>query len=105
MNKELFYRGRKENFPLSISDKKFTRMFRRTVQSIFDNATGQQMNSIAIIYMVLPFLNLYTNIISHNPDEVSADKIKPMSLGQFANMLGYKDYRKLKTTLNSVKIG
>lgn len=105
MNKELFYRGRKENFPVSIKDKKFTRMFRKTVQSIFDKATGQQMNSIAIIYMVLPFLNLYTNIISHNPDEISADKIKPMTLGQLADMLGYKDYRKLKTTLNSVKIG
>lgn|GEM_PF-1850474 len=105
MNKELFYRGRKENFPMTIKDKKFTRLFRKTVQRLFTNASSQQMNSIAIIYMILPFLNLYTNIISHNPDEIDINKINPMTLGQLADMLGYKDYRKLKTTLNSVKIG
>ncbi len=104
MNKELFYRGHKDNFPIQVKNKKFTRMFRKTVQDLFDKADGRQLNSIAIIYMVLPYLNLYTNIISHNPDETDIDKIEPMTLGQLSDALGYKDYRKLKTTLNSVEI-
>lgn len=104
MNKELFYRGRKENFPVTVKDKKFTRMFRKTVQDLFNNADGRQLSSIANIYMVLPFLNLHTNIVSHNPDETDIDKIIPMTLGELSDVLGYKDYRKLKTTLNNVKI-
>ncbi len=54
--------------------------------------------------MVLPYLNLTTNIISHNPDEIVIDKIKPMTLMELSNVLGYSDYTKLKKSLYSIKI-
>lgn len=102
MNRELFYRGRKESF--GNKDINFTRMFRNTVQNIFEAVTSSELNNVAIIYMVLPYLNFHTNIVSHNPSEIDINKIKPMKLVELAEALGYKDYRKLKTNLNAVKL-
>lgn len=89
---------------LKKTDIKYIRLFKATVRKLFEETSVRELGRLAIIYMILPYLNLTTNIISHNPDEIETDKIKPMTLSELANVLGYGNYSKLKTALNNVKI-
>lgn len=82
----------------------YIRLFKSTIRKIFNDTSSRELGRLSIIYMVLPYLNLTTNIISHNPDETEVAKIKPMTLMELANVLGYGNYSKLKSALNNVKI-
>ena len=80
-------------------DIKYTRLFRNTVRKLYDSSTVREFSRISTIYMILPYINLYTNIISHNPNEIDEDKVIPMSMMELANKLGYSDCTKLKSAM------
>lgn len=44
---------------------------------------------LGYVYMTLPYINLEFNIICHNPDETNLNEVKPMSIGEFCNTIGY----------------
>ena len=44
---------------------------------------------LGYVYMTLPYINLEFNIICHNPDETNLKAVKPMSIGEFCNKIGY----------------
>lgn len=80
-------------------DIQYTRLFRDTVRRLYDSATVRELSRLSTIYMILPYINLYTNIVSYNPNERDHDKVIPMTLIDLASKLGYTDYNKLKTTM------
>jgi hypothetical protein len=44
---------------------------------------------LGYVFMMIPFVNNEWNIICHNPSEIDCDNIKPMSLGEFCDAVGY----------------
>jgi len=80
-------------------DIKYTRLFRNTVRKLYDSSSTREFTRLSTIYMILPYINLYTNIISHNPNEMDEDKVIPMTIMELSNKLGYKDCTKLKSAM------
>lgn len=103
MNPEIFYRGRISSINNVAKSSQYTRLFRNTVRDLYRKYGGRALKQLAIIYMILPYVNFNYNIISHNPSEVQAEKVSPMTVDELAKTLGYSDYRKLKPILNSIK--
>lgn len=82
----------------------YIRMFKGTVRDLFNNTPIRELGRLATIYMILPYLNLASNIVSYNPEEIDINKVKPMPLVELSNMLGYKDYSKFRQSLYNIKI-
>lgn len=84
-------------------DIQYTRLFKDTVRSLYESSTVREFGRLSTIYMILPYINLYTNVISHNPYENNEDKIIPMSIVELASKLGYTNYTKLKNAMYKTK--
>lgn len=89
---------------LSKNNISYIRMFRDTVRELFDNASNRDIGRLSVIYSILPYLNLSTNIVCHNPYETDKDKINSMTIAELTERLGYKDANKFRQTLYSLKI-
>ena len=44
---------------------------------------------LAYIFKIIPYVNRKTNIVCYNPEELDDKKIKPMSIGDFCDVIGY----------------
>jgi len=84
---------------LHSQDIQYTRLFKDTVRKLYDSATIREFSRLSTIYMILPYINLYTNIVSYNPNESDYNKVKPMTMIDLSTTLGYADYNKLKNTM------
>lgn len=104
MNPTVFYRGDLKKHDYDISDLEYTRLFRKTVRELYAEFKGRRLAQLAVIYSVLPFLNLNYNVVCHNPDESSDELVKPMVLGELTKLLGYSNTTTLRQTLNRIKI-
>ncbi len=104
MNPSLFYRGKLRNIIKIIPDSNYTRLFKDTIRNIFELAEPREIVHLSTIYMTLPYINLYFNIISYNPDEKDPDLIKPMERSDLAKKLGYSSRDKFTNTLNKIKV-
>ncbi|MCM3387307.1 hypothetical protein M3649_04060 [Ureibacillus chungkukjangi] len=105
INESLAIRGVVDIKELKKENITYTRLFRKTVQTLFESTNAKELGRLSILYLILPYLNLATNIVSHNPYETDIDKIEPMKLNELSELLGYTDYSKLKTLMNHIKIG
>ena len=74
---------------LQKNNVQYIRLFKRTVRQLFELSNVRELNKLANVYMVLPYINLYTNIISYNPYEKDTDLIQPMTIKDLATKLGY----------------
>lgn len=84
---------------LKSNDVQYTRLFKRTVRDLFESSTVRELPKIANIYMVLPYINLYTNIVSYNPYESDINKVEPMSVKDLAHNLGYSKVESFKNNI------
>lgn len=104
MNQTLFFRGElNDGIKHLTKDLQYTRLYRKTVRDLYAMYNGRTIKQLALIYAVLPFVNFDSNVICFNPSESNKELVKPIPLDKLAVLLGYADYRKLKTALNAVK--
>lgn len=105
INPSLFFRGELSKVKAITKDMQYTRLFKKTVRELFHDTNSREIARLSLIYMVLPYLHMQTNIICKNPLESDIDKIQPMTLDELSVILEYESYSKLKIALNNVKIG
>lgn len=85
INTEFFAKGKVK------SDEfvRITKVFVNSVRHLY-LATDKGMHQyLGYVFMLIPYVNREWNIICHNPDETERDKIKPMSVGEFCDAVGY----------------
>ena len=99
INDNICWSGNINTKQLKSRDINYTRLFKKTVRQLYDNATVREFPRLSIIYMILPYVNLYTNIVCHNPDEIDPSLIKPLTLSELAAKLNYAKYDKLKDAM------
>ncbi|MCL1700822.1 hypothetical protein [Lysinibacillus sp. Bpr_S20] len=102
MSKEYFLRGTVKD--IESKSINYTRLFKKTVRDLFQNASSREITHLSTIYMTLPYINLYHNVISYNPHENDPYMVRAMDTKILANELGYKSYNKLTTMLNKLTI-
>lgn len=101
MNPTIFYRG--ENVKSIVGDMQYTRLFRQTVRDLYELYNGRAIKKLGVIYAVLPYVNFNYNVLCSNPSEVQAEKVKPLTIGELAEILGYESDKKLTKTLREIK--
>lgn len=103
LNKDFFIKGSLKE----MSDKRdCTRLFCNFIQDVYDTCDNiKSINQISYLYKLIPFVNRRTNIVCYNPKEQDPEKVYPITLGEFCDMIGYsrKNARRLVSDLLSLK--
>lgn len=103
LNKDFFIKGSLKE----MSDKcDCTRLFCNFIQDVYDACDNiKSINQISYLYKLIPFVNRRTNIVCYNPKEQDPEKVYPITLGEFCDMIGYsrKNARRLVSDLLSLK--
>ena len=103
LNKDFFIKGSLKE----MSDKRdCTRLFCNIIQDVYDACDNiKSINQISYLYKLIPFVNRRTNIVCYNPKEQDPEKVYPITLGEFCDMIGYsrKNARRLVSDLLSLK--
>lgn len=102
MSKEYFLRGTTKD--IESNNINYTRLFKKTVRDLFQKASSREIAHLSTIYMTLPYINLYHNIISYNPHEKDVNMVRAMDTRVLASELGYSSYNKLTAMLNKLTI-
>ncbi|NPC94021.1 hypothetical protein HOO54_17805 [Bacillus sp. WMMC1349] len=97
----LFHRGKIRG---KATESPRIKVYRKTIRELYENYSGRAAKKLSIVYMILPFMNLKTNIVCFNPDESDTERLNKMHLDKLATLLDYKDTNKLRQTLESVKL-
>ena len=103
LNKDFFIKGSLKE----MSDKRdCTRLFCNFIKDFYDACDNiKSINQISYLYKLIPFVNRRTNIVCYNPKEQDPEKVYPITLGEFCDMIGYsrKNARRLVSDLLSLK--
>lgn len=71
-------------------NRDFTRIYCNCVRYIYENSTNVKDHAkLAYIFKIIPYVNRKTNIVCYNPEELDNKKIKPMTIGNFCDVIGY----------------
>lgn len=106
-NPDVFMRGKiKKRKDEYISLQKF---FNRGVRAVYEATEPSKHRHLGYIYSMLPYINIEYNVLCDNPLEQDKDRIKPLTMGEFCDLIGFdrshadrlsKIYNKLKFKVN-----
>ena len=92
LNKEVFNRGNINSDylkTLSEDQKCLTRIYIEGVRSLYETATLFSHKTLSYIFRILPYVSRDYNICCFNPLEADKCNLDRMSLGEFADIVGY----------------
>lgn len=86
LNRRLFRKGSIDKR----CGRDFTRIYCSCVRYIYENTKNIRDHAkLAYIFKIIPYVNRKTNIVCYNPEELDDKKIKPMSIGDFCDIIKY----------------
>lgn len=103
LNKKFFTKGSLQG---AQKDMGYTRLFCNFIKDVYEACDDiKSINQIVYLYKLIPFVNRRSNIVCYNPKEQDPEKIYPITLGEFCDMVGYsrKNARRLVSDLLSLK--
>lgn len=68
---------------------RLTKVFVNSVRKLYQSTDKKMHQYLGFVFMLLPYVNKEWNIICHNPNEEDCKQIKPMSVGDFCDHVGY----------------
>jgi len=74
---------------LSENEQYITRIYIKGVRQLYHTATTPSHTTLSYIFRILPYVNKEYNVCCFNPLETDKSKIQIMSLGDFADVIGY----------------
>lgn len=86
-------------------DKSFIRVYVDAVQELYFNTKVNQQKKLSIIFRLIPYISLVSNVVCRNPEEKDANLIQNISIKEFAEIAGYDlhNISKLKNDLLSIR--
>lgn len=91
-NTEFFRRGtlgNKEAQMLWENGRAISRLYVNATRNLYWSATGNSLNELSYLFRIMPFVNREHNIVCENPLESNVALIRPMTLGDLAEAIGY----------------
>ena len=92
LNEDIFFRGKLTNRKAyhRLADNTIaTRLYVTGIRKLYERSTPHSHKTLSYIFQILPYVNKQYNIICKNPLEEDYDLIEPMTLGEFADVIGY----------------
>ena len=102
--KEHFNKG-KTRLGKPCSEKRFVRVYINALRKLYLSTSQNRHSYLGYIFQIIPYVNMQWNIVCYNPLETDRDKIKPMTLGEFCDAIGYSraHANRLIKTLREIK--
>lgn len=84
----------------------FTRMYSDTIQQLYRSVPPASVRVLGYIFQILPYVHREFNIVCHNPLETDLEKIQPLKLSEFCDLVGYNKRcsRRLLGQLSGMRI-
>lgn len=92
LSNDLFFKG-------SLSSKKavkykkknlaVSRMYIDGIRDLYQKSTPSSHKTLSYIFRILPFVNRKYNVVCKNPWEINVHNIDTMTVGEFADIIGY----------------
>lgn len=94
INTEYFYKGNIDE--VDFKDKNITRLYIEGIRDIYNKSLPRSHKQLSYVFKILPFVNINYNMICKNPTETNLDKIIPMSVEDFCDIIKYDSKRALR---------
>lgn len=92
LNEDIFIKGlidKDKIKDLAVKGKYITRIYIEAVRNLYSSAAEQSVKTLSYLFRIMPYVNREYNICCFNPLEEELDSIQPMTLGDFAEIIGY----------------
>lgn len=92
LNEDIFFRGKltnKKAYHRLVDNTIATRLYVTGIRKLYERSNPRSHKTLSYIFQILPYVNKQYNIICKNPLEEDYDLIEPMTLGEFADVIGY----------------
>lgn len=67
-----------------------TRLYIGAMRSLYDLSLPNHVSSLSYLFRMMPFVNCEYNVVTTNPFEEDIFRDEPMSMGDFADIVGYE---------------
>lgn len=88
INSKRIYRGRVKK-PIGRASFNTTRIYINACRELYYSCDKKNRSKLSYVYRLLPWINFEHNVLCWNPDETDKDKLELMSLGDYAEVIGY----------------
>lgn len=94
INPERIYRGKVKK-PTSRASFNTTRIYINACRELYYSCDKKNRSKLSCVYRLLPWIDFKHNVLCWNPDEENEEELKLMSLGDYADVIGYgRDHAK-----------
>ena len=102
LNTKVFQRGT----TVKSVDVDRIRLYRKSIRSLYKQARIGEHRLLSYLFQAIPFVNINYNIICNNPTETDLDLVKPMTMADYCEIIGYspENCRRLKTLLKKLRL-
>lgn len=94
LDEQYFRRGavsKQEIAAITEAGRHMSRLYIDSVREIYRRASSKSKNGLGHLLQIMPFVNYEYNIVCHNPAERELELIRPMSLGEVCQAIGYDE--------------
>ena len=86
-----FFRGQMAGHIKQGADNGYQKVFIKSLRELYRQTPASKHRYLGYLFQLLPFINWEYNVLCWNADEKEIDMIRPMSLSDFCNAIGYDD--------------
>lgn len=80
------------------------RIFNDAIKELYENAKPSEHKKLALLFKLLPYINLRWNIVCSNTDEEIKEMVVPLTIKTLAEILGQSNVTRLKKDLLSLTV-
>ena len=86
--------------------KEYVKIYDDGIRDLYEKAEPIKHKKLSVLIRMLPYIHLDINIICHNPSELNKSTIKPMTVTELCEVMGYNKTQssRLKKDLMSFKV-
>lgn len=81
-----FFRGKQKNI-----QERLTKVFIRQLQALYRSTPKSKRRLFGYVFQLLYYVNIEYNILSKDPFETELDRVEPLTIKEFAAMVGYDE--------------
>lgn len=82
-----------------------TRMFNNSIKELYEKSLPREHKKLALLFQILPYINLKYNIICKNPNEEVQENIDNYTLKELMEELGQTNITRFKNDLLKLTVG
>ena len=103
ISKSVIHKGSDDERKLE-DHERYTRIFIQAMRKMYLSVTASQHKLLGYVFQMLPYVNIYHNILCHNPFEKDISKLKAINMIEFCRLLGLDDSNVTRFRKNSEKV-